>query len=210
MSIPSSGTGTTTYQHVNAGTESGTVTQTMTITEQIARFFADDLLKIVRQANIDIARSLGANGEDYLTDPDQLIWLLCNDLEQMLADGLINRVHFMLCEEEPGGTGGAYRVGYHAEYQIMSTRVGGDMLEYGQLRLPRDATLWQKFVLVIDWDPTAPVELRRQCVYPKYIFNWFSPSESFDTRYLVRFERGGLGTAVARIQYAQPDGLAHD
>jgi hypothetical protein len=202
-------TGTTTYASTTATrTQSYTVPRVATKTQQISRYLADDLCGLVEDAQIDLKDSLGMPPDGYTTTDEFLAHLICNDIEQMLRDGLITGVHFLLSEDTQDPNTGFYNLRYHVEYQIDNDQVaqrslGGNALQQFGERLtpPSAATVKARFALLIDWSPRITLDDIKEVQRPRYFFDWLPANNRFDGTSLVRFSVGGLGTEVTRIEY---------
>src|SRR5216683_7207584 len=95
-------TNTATYASTQATqTQTYTVPKVGTKTQQVSRYLADDLRGLVEDAQIDLNDCLGIPPDGYVTSFEFLADLICNDIEQMLRDGLITGVHFLLSEVTP-------------------------------------------------------------------------------------------------------------
>jgi hypothetical protein len=208
----------------NVGTQvyatvSSTATQTFTITatrtQQVARYFADDLRDLIREANIDLPYWLEIPPEeqDYLLSSEDLAELLCNDIEQMLRDKLISGVHFMLSELQPDPNTNKFNLKYHVNYQInlaQRTLSNDPLLPFGgRLEVPDAATTAARFVLVIDWVPGITPENIEGVRRPHYFFDWYAPTDRFDSSCLVSYRMGGMddagsGVVVTRVELTAP------
>jgi hypothetical protein len=210
--------------NTNVGTQvyatvSGTATQTITITatrtQQVARYFADDLRYLIQEAQIDLPYWLEIPPEeqDYLLSSEDLAELLCNDIEQMLRDKLINGVHFMLSELQPDPNTNKYNLKYHVNYQVnLAPRtLSNDPLTPfgGRLEIPDVAKTAVRFVLVIDWVPGITPENIEGVRRPYYFFDWYAPTDRFDSSCLVSYhpagmEGAGSGVVVTRVEWTAP------
>ena len=211
--MASSSSGTETFATV-ASTQTSTfaLTTTATRTQQAARYIADDLRGLVREAGINLAAALGIPpDESYVTDAEHLAELICNDIEQMLRDRLIIGVHFLLCEKQLDQTTNAFNIKYHVEYKInLPQRSVIDEVLSGfkdRLLLPRTAAARTRFVLLIDWDPTVNREEIKLVERPRYFFDWRPPNDRYDASSLVHYRTGGLDTIIVRTEFAHPGNI---
>ena len=189
----------------------------VTQTEQIARYFSEDLSKFVEDTNIDLIRELQIppeyaeiNGD---LDNETIVEMLFDDIAHMLRDTLITGVHLLLSERQIDANTGAYPLRYHAEYTITQTvaRNNKNVEEGkrwgGHLAPPKDTWRNARFALLIDWNPSAN-ERRRQVRRPHYCFDWVPEHSRFDDTTLVRYRAGGMttdGATVNRQESASPN-----
>src|SRR5258708_39646384 len=94
-----SGSQTETYATVETTVEATVVPRTVTQSEQIARYFTEDLLQFVHDTNINLASELQIPS-DYPQNTEEVIWMLFDDLSHMLRDRLITGVHLLLSEPD--------------------------------------------------------------------------------------------------------------
>lgn len=202
--------GTSTQMLAFTSTETTVVPKTRVgaHSQQVARYLSEDLQALMRQTSIDLARWLQIPPNEYPSDALFLAELLCNDLEQMLHDRLITGVHVLLCENRLDPRRGGYRVGYHAEYRMQFSALllkEEALNQYcGRPQFPADVASWERFALLIDWDPQASPQEIEQVRRPRYLFDWVPADDCYDTNSLVQYGGGGLGTVVVRLRSAVP------
>ena len=205
MINPGTGTGSTIFLATEA-TEMQTFAapRVGTRTQQLTRYLADDLHMLVKDGQIDLAYWLGIPPSEYITDSEFLADIICNDIEQILRDGFIRGVHFLLSDTQPDPMSGCYNLRYHVQYRIdiPVRQLSDDALQQSsdRLQLPRDASLGARFALLIDWNPQlnpAEIELVRR---PRYFFDWVPINERYGATSLVRYRTDGLTTEIVQIE----------
>ena len=193
-----------------------TVTQLiLTQTEQIARYFTDDLSRLADLANLNLIKELEipSDPRGFSLSRKDIINMLYEDLTHMLRERLITAIHLLLSEPQSDPNTGAYPLRYHAMYTIQQQEQGDHRL-LGQPRLfggritpPERVWVGARFALLIDWDLSAN-ERRRQVRRPLYCFDWVPERTHFDARSLIRYRDGGLTydgvTLVARTEARSP------
>lgn len=196
------------------------VPRTIAQSEQIARYFTEDLEKFIDESHINLMRELEIPS-DYAQDTGEIIQMLFDDLSHMLRDSMIIGIHLLLGEPSVDPNTHTYPLRYHAEYTITPTgrdlRSGsGDKDKYSSQRIngylapPRSAWIGAKFSLLIDWNPTTS-ERRRTARRPEYWFDWTPKQDRFDASSLVRYREGGMafdGANVVRRDESKSPGYA--
>jgi hypothetical protein len=174
MAGPTSGSVSETFATTTETTEVTVVPRVITQSQQIARYFAEDLLQFLKDARIDLARELQIPA-DYTQGPVELVEMLYDDLTHMLRDGLITGIHLLLSEQKADPATHAYPLRYHAWYLIQMperTLKNSEAKRFGgKLAPPKKIADDARFVLLIDWNMTAN-ERRRQARRPEYCFDW--------------------------------------
>lgn len=200
MASPGSGSQTETYAYTKETTEVTVVPRIVTQSEQIARYFTEDLHAFVDEMYVDLVRWLEIP-PDFPQDNKEIVELLYADLSHMLRDGLITGIHILLSDMEIDPNRHGYPVRYHARYCIQlperhlrtseAKRIGG------KLAPPRDVWINARFALLIDWNPKASV--RSGLGPPDYVFEWVLETARFDVSSLVRYRQGGMTIDSARV-----------
>ncbi len=179
--------------------------------QQVARYLADDLQDLIRTTRLPLADALGippSSRSRYVRNPEHLVDLLFNDITRMLVDRLVTCVHLLLSEPKMDANVRAYKLLYHARYDINIPERSlleevlqeyGGRLSVGKLN-PGNA----RFALVIDWAPRAQREDIARVRRPNYNFDWVPLAERYDTGGTVEVRRGGLGDVVVRIESMRP------
>ncbi len=201
MADPTSGSVTETYATTTETTEVTVVPRIITQSQQIARYFAEDLLQFLKDTKINLAEELQIPPE-YTQDPLELVEMLYDDLAHLLRDGLITGVHLLLSEQVVDKTTHAYPLRYHAWYLIQmperTLKISEAKRFGGKLAPPRKIADGARFVLLIDWNMTAN-ERRRQARRPEYCFDWVPESSRFDATTLIRYREGGMTVDSATV-----------
>lgn len=208
-----SGARAATYADVNA-TEKvlvniQVVPRAIAQSEQIARYFTEDLDKFLADTHIDLVRQLGIPPH-FARSSREVLVKLSDDLGHMLRDSMITGIHLLLSNPDVDTSTGAYALRYHAEYTIRQGRDlrqatnKGDKANYnperlnGHLTPPRGSWVGAKFALLIDWNPTLSAR-RRNARPPDYWFDWMPSNDAFDATSQVRFRDGGMAFDDARV-----------
>lgn len=214
MAQANSGARTEAYQHTKATSEVIVVPRIITQSEQIARYFTEDLTKFVELTNIDLMSYLNIP-PDYAHNTEGVIFMLFDDLSHMLRDGLITAIHLLLSDPKVDPNSHAYPLRYHAMYTIDTSRAAARTLKKaedtmkrfnGHLAPPKKVWIDARFALLIDWNPTA-AERRRNVRRPEYCFDWVPEKARFDATSLVRYREGGMtfdGANVNRTEAKSP------
>jgi hypothetical protein len=198
---------TETYAYTRDTTKVTVVPRIITQSEQIARYFTEDLVEFVKQANIDLMRELEIPPE-YARNTDEVVWMLFDDISHMLRDGLITGVHLLLSEPKIDPNSHAYPLRYHAMYTInnpeRSLRKPSDTLRRfnGFLAPPRNVWIGARFALLIDWNASAN-QRRRQAHRPEYCFDWVPEQSRFDETSLIRYREGRMTFEAATVNRAE-------
>ncbi len=174
---------------------------TVARSEQIARYFANDLEELVDLTRIDLADELQIPLE-YYQKPEDIIPLLFDDLERMLRYGLITGIHLILRDRNLDLNTGAYPVRYHVHYIIGlqgQEKDGGGLISF-----PREALLNARFVLLVDRknENNGGSKISRLS-RPDYNFDWVPQPARFDTRTIQHYREGNLtvdGRWVRRVE----------
>jgi hypothetical protein len=202
-----SGSMAETYASTKDTTETTIVPRTISRSEQIARYFIDDLERFVDNSYINLQYALSIPPEEA-QDSREVLFKLFDDLSRMLRDSMIIGIHLLLSDPDVDPNTHAYLLRYHAEYTItLPTRdIRPDKADYnaqrinGYLAPPASSWIGAKFALLIDWNPTTN-QRRRSARRPEYWFDWMPRQERFDTTSLVRYREGGMafdGATVVR------------
>src|SRR5437588_2904207 len=85
------------------------VIRTVARSEEITRYFANDLEELVDLTHIDLADEFQIPLE-YYQKPEDIIPMLFDDLERLLRDGLITGFHLILRDRNLDLNTGAYPV----------------------------------------------------------------------------------------------------
>jgi hypothetical protein len=190
------------------------VPRTVAQSEQIARYFTEDLENFIADTHIDLMYELGVPPEEA-QDSREVILKLFDDLSHLLRDSMITGIHLLLSDPTADPNSGRYKLRYHAEYTITpSTRdIRPDREHYHSQRIngylkPKEGTwIGARLVLLIDWN-TSMNERRRNAGQPEYWFNWIPRQERFDPTTLVRYREGGMAfdgaNVVSRVEYTAP------
>lgn len=201
--------GVGTYAEVFNETEAQV--QTQTVTEQIGLYVRRDLTELIRKGNVDIAANLRLPRTQRPNHSELLVEWLCHDIEKLVRNRLILRVHFILCAEYPDARN-QYRVGYHVRYVIASRQFDAHVIldEFnGRIRPPANIAQYRKFILMLDWDPQSHLRDRERVKPPEYIFHWVPPKDRLDLQHLVLYREGGLGADTLYVERAE-SGLPND
>ncbi|HTK12125.1 MAG TPA: hypothetical protein VL485_33445 [Ktedonobacteraceae bacterium] len=199
--MTTSGSQTETYDTTASTTEATVTPRVMTQTEQIARYFTDDLTQFVHIANLDLAHELEIPAEEA-GDTQEIIEMLFDDLSHMLREGLITGIHLLLSEPRVDANTGAYPLRYHALYTINQPAVAQRSLKAqrfgGSIEPPDRVWVGARFALLIDWNKSAD-RRRLQVRRPEYLFDWVPEQTRFDATSLVRYREGGLTSNGAEV-----------
>ncbi len=186
-------------------------TQLIVQSEQIARYFTEDLLHLVNIADINIAKELQVP-DGYSHAREELIEMLYDDLSHMLRNGLITGIHLLLSEPEPDKNVNAYVLRYHAQYLIdnpeRSLKTGASQ-SGGVIAPPKNIWSGARFVLLIDWNANVG-DQHRDVRRPEYLFDWVPEEGRYDGTMLVRYRDGGMtvnGATVERREFTLPKAL---
>jgi len=202
MANTKSGSVTETYAETKQTVEVTVVPRSMTQSQEIARYFIDDLKQFLKDTRIDLARELQIPPE-YTHDQDILVEMLFDDLTHMLRDGLITGIHLLLSDPEPDKNTQAYPLTYHARYVIdmpeRNLKAANARQFGGRLAPPKKFKAGTRFALLIDWNPNAN-ERRRQVRKPDYCFNWVPETVRYDGTTVVRFREGGMTIDSATVK----------
>lgn len=212
--MTTSGSQTETYTSTKDTTEATVVARIVTQSEQIARYFTEDLTHFIDETNFNLIEELQIPSE-YARSSEEAIELLYDDLSHMLRDRVITGIHLLLSEQKIDPNSQSYPLRYHAMYLITAppttapTRTLQDQQKQqgglrfgGLLAPPKNSWINARFALLIDWDLSAN-ERRRQVRRPEYHFDWVPRQERFDATTLVRFREGGMtydGASVDRTE----------
>ena len=214
-----SGTRTATYEISKETVKSlvNIVPRTITQSEQISRYFIEDLEKFIADTHINLMRQLDIPASFALNDK-ALIDKLFADLSHMLRDSMITGIHLLLSNPEVDRNTHSYPLRYHAAYTILTANNNAgerdlrpDKAQYSSLRIggylapPRDSWIGAKFALLLDWNMTLS-ERRRIAHPPDYWFNWVPMNDRYDASSLVRFREGGMAFDGARVVNRWEDG----
>ncbi len=201
MANAKSGSFSETYAETKQTVEVTVVPRIMTQSQEIARYFTDDLKQFLKDTRINLARELQIPPE-YTHDQDILVEMLFDDLTHMLRDGLITGIHLLLSDPNPDKNTGAYPLTYHARYVInmpeRNLKVANARQFGGRLSPPKKFKAGTRFALLIDWNPNAN-ERRRQVRKPDYCFNWVPETVRYDETTVVRFNEGGMTVDSATV-----------
>jgi hypothetical protein len=205
-----SSAGTGTYQYTQSTQKTSVVPRIVTQTEQIARYFTEDLEKFVEETHIDLIRELDIPAE-YASSNREVLFMLFDDLSHLLRDSIITGIHLLLHEPARDPNTHAFQVRYHAEYRISiperSLKQSDQAMRFnGYLAPPRNIWLGASFSLLIDWNTSAN-ERRRSAHRPEYWFDWLPELSQYDATSLIRYREGGMafdGATVDRTEYRTP------
>ncbi|HEU5382461.1 MAG TPA: hypothetical protein VFV38_44180 [Ktedonobacteraceae bacterium] len=181
------------------------VPRTIAQSEQIARYFIEDLEHFIAETHIDLMYELGVPSEEA-QDSEEVMRKLFDDLSQLLRNSMITGIHLLLSEPTADPNSSQYKLRYHAEYTINTPArdIRPDREQYtsqrinGYLQPGRGIWLGAKFALLIDWNPSMN-ERRRNARQPEYWFNWLPRQERFDPTTLVRYREGGMAFDGANV-----------
>jgi hypothetical protein len=172
--------------------------------ELVAHALADDLLFLIPRMRLDLADLLGIPTDAFLSQGEDLIEELCDDVERMLRLGLLAAVHLLLCEPTPDPTTGSSIVRYACEYTVLPPRPGSAESRPDALRAalaPEQRPLDElRLALVVQWDPKADWRERAQLRRPQFNFDWSSPLDPFYPASVVRFSQEGAGASASLLQ----------
>jgi hypothetical protein len=218
-----SGSRAATYADITETVKSSVtiVPRTIAQSEQIARYFTEDLEKFIADTHIDLMRQLDIP-PSFARNDKAVISKLFSDLSHMLRDSMITGIHLLLSKAEIDVNTHCYPLLYHAEYTIRTpnTATGErdlrpDKAHYSSQRIggylapPRDSLAGAKFALLLDWNMTLS-ERRRNARPPDFWFNWVPMNDRYDATSLVRFRAGGMafdGAVVVNRGEAKPPGF---
>lgn len=190
------------------------VSRTIAQSEQIARYFLDDLERFLADTHIDLMSELGVPPEEA-EDSQEVMRKLFDDLAHLLRDSMITGIHLLLSDRTADPNSKQYKLRYHAEYTLMQQArdIRPDRERYqsqrvnGYLKPKNGSWIGARCVLLIDWNPTMN-ERRRSASQPEYWFNWIPRQERFDPTTLVRYREGGMAfdgaNVVSRVEYTAP------
>jgi hypothetical protein len=214
MATPGVGAHVDVFAATKETTEATVIPRIVTQSQQIARYFTDDLKYFLRETGFDLIKYLDIP-DDYPQDTDEVIEMLYEDTSHLIRDKLITGINLLISDPDPDpNLRGAYRLRYYALYQLeVPNRVLKleDAKRFGGYLAPPPAA-WRgtryRFALLIDWEPSAN-EKRRKAMRPEYCFDWVPEQASFDARTLVRYRSGGMtmdgARVVTRDELASPD-----
>lgn len=196
---------TETYTSTKTTIETTVVPTIITQSDQIAHYFTEDLEKLVRLTNTDLAQVLQIPPE-YSQDAKDIVLMLYEDISHMLRDQLITGIHLLLSDPDPDQSTSAYPLRYHARYSINTTSsllqtspiTANTKREGGQIEPPKDALRDARFALLIDWNQSAN-DRRRRVRRPDYYFDWVPEISRFDATNLVRYREGGMAVDSAVV-----------
>lgn len=206
---------TETYAATQDTTEEIVTQLVLTQTEQIARYFTEDLSRLADLANLNLIKELAIppDPRGFSLARKDIIQMLYEDLTHMLRERLITAIHLLLSEPQSDPNTGVYPLRYHAMYTIRQQEqgerrlLGTPRLFGGRIAPPERVWVGARFALLIDWDLSAN-ERRRQVRRPLYCFDWVPERTRFDARSLIRYRDGGLTydgvTLVARTEARSP------
>lgn len=201
MANTKSGSVTETYAETKQTVEVTVIPRIMTQSQEIARYFTDDLNQFLKDTRINLAKALEIPSE-YTQDEDMLVEMLFDDLTHMLRDGLITGIHLLLSDPNPDKNTRAYPLTYHARYVInmpeRNLKVASARQFGGRLSPPKKFKAGTRFALLIDWNQNAN-ERRRQVRKPDYCFNWVPETVRYDETTVVRFREGGMTVDSATV-----------
>ncbi len=212
--MTTSGSQTEAYADTNQTVIAQVTPRTVTQSDQIARYFTDDLKNFVRETNINLVEELDIPSEHNLSS-SEAIEMLYEDLAHMLREGIITGIHLLLSEPQRDPNSGAFPLRYHAMYVVNSnTRTPQRSLSSssvqqrgGSLALPTNVWLDARFALLIDWNPSAN-ERRRLVRRPEYCFDWVPKQAKYDATTLIRYREGTMtvnsATVVERRELRSP------
>lgn len=221
-----SGVGARTYQQtkdtvvddVIVGSDIQTSTSTLSATAQIAAYFSKDLRDFLAKTHISLNTALNSptllNGDD---DPDLLLTLVCSDIDQLLADQLIDGMILQLSDATPSNDW-QYKLFYRARYEVRRslTNSSGQSTPAeqrgGRLEPPRAVGSDTIFNILIHWKPGTEQLRERLVVFPRYNFTWIPTSIArYDDQYLAPgVPIGGMTTTdgewtVNRLEQNTPE-----
>ncbi len=205
MAGPGVGVNADVYDDVLARVSPLVTAETLTSTELIATYLLNDLYKVVIEASINLPETLNIPPE-YGEDPKELVGLICDDVERMMLDRLIDGAEILLTDPAPKpAANGAqeYKVRYRVRYIIENGRTldptelgrwGGDLKTLASTFHNARLTFGVKFRVGV------PIESRRKVKKPYYHFDWAPEVMNYDGRDLVSFHVAGLRLADQRVQ----------
>src|SRR5437763_766119 len=98
--------------------ETTVIPRIVTQSQQIARYFTDDLKHFLRQTGFNLIKYLDIP-DDYPQDTEEIIEMLYEDLSHLIRDKLIIGINLLISDPDPDpNLQGAYRLRYHALYQL--------------------------------------------------------------------------------------------
>ncbi|GEM_PF-2286040 len=199
------------YNAVNA--KVGVAVSALTNTEQAAMYLHEDLLKLVTEAGIDLFAALDVP-DDYGRDQEDLIAMICSDIEQMLRHRLIDGAEILLSDPNPGPNG-AYMLRYRVSYEIstqptLNPTATSQLGRWGgEIAGLRQAYPNARFAFGVRFRPNA---FQNDIQRPLYLFDWLPEGVTYDGRDLVTFRFGGYNTTdirVARIEYGNAQNVGN-
>jgi hypothetical protein len=186
----------------------------ITRSHEVALYFAEDLLKLVNTATIDLAREFQIPLE-YSQDPQDIIDMLYEDIAHMLRDGLINGIHLIISDNEMDKGTNAYKVRYHVHYRVDTRGLDispvTDAGERRGLEFGPPLNVWHnaRFALLIDWSLSAHNSYH-QVRRPDYCFDWVTEANRFDTTNLICFREGQMvGDSAEIVSREERTSLEH-
>jgi len=214
--MTTSGSKTETYTTTTATAEAVVVPRVITQSEQVARYFTEDLTYFLRETGINLLDELQIP-TDYAHSDREALEMLYDDLAHMLRDQLITGIHLLLAEPKLDPNMHAYPLRYHAMYLVeMPARGAGGSVQDTQARRqggylapPKQSWVGARFALLIDWNRSAS-ERRLQAHRPEYCFDWVTRETRYDATTLIRYREGGLtsdGAQVVRRSEAKSPGF---
>jgi len=205
---------TETYESTKQTVKTQVTPRVATQSEQVARYFVDDLTHFVQDTNIDLIKELDIPSEDNISN-SEAIEMLFEDLAHMLRDNIITGIHLLLSDPQRDPNSGAFPLRYHAMYLVSQSSHTQRSLSPttqragGSLALPRNVWLEARFTLLIDWNTSAN-ERRRQVRRPEYCFDWVPKQAKYDATTLIRYREGNMtvnGAAVVERRESRSPGV---
>jgi hypothetical protein len=216
--MTTSGSKTETYAYTKATAAAVVVPRVVTQSEQVARYFTEDLTYFLQETGINLLDELHIPTE-YAHSNREALEMLYDDLAHMLRDQLITGIQLLLAEPKLDPNTHAYPLRYHAMYLVempaRGAQAGGSAQEMqarrlgGYLAPPRQSWVGARFALLIDWNRSA-TERRLQARRPEYCFDWVTGGTRYDATTLIRYREGGLtseGAQVVRRSEAKSPGF---
>jgi hypothetical protein len=178
--------------------QANVMSHTRTQSDQLARYFAEDLEQLVSLAKINLAKEFGFPPE-YPSSNQDVIDMLYEDLAHMLRGNLITGIHLVLREPHADPNTGFYPVRYHVHYTVGSKTENISGISHGHLGglTPPPPEVWQdaRFALLIDWNSTTKERVCR----PEYLFDWIPDEAHFDSTNLIHYRNEHLAVDGASV-----------
>lgn len=189
--------------------------RSITHSEQIARYFTEDLTYFLQETGFSLLKELQIPTE-YARSNREVVEMLYDDLAHMLRARLITGIHLLLAEPRLDPNSQAYPLRYHAMYLLewpAGEAQSGDtraMRLGGHLAPPKQSWAKARFALLIDWDRSA-TDRRREARRPEYCFDWVAEEDRYDDTTVIRYREGNLtsgGRVIVQRREAKSSGFS--